>query len=323
VLFVSGCGSVASFLMMLVTTTMPGLLAARALGGVAAAGETVAQALLTDGVSASDHPSAIATLGAVRGAGTLFGPLLGALVAFTLPSNPFGGAIVLSVVLACIPLLMTAAYMRRHPHQPSVVKLSGAPDRDQAAPPTVRTRVWTAIGLTGFIAVPTALLITVAPIFIQRVYGAGPGETGLLLSSGVVAVILSRLLLLPVLVRRLGVWARLATTAVLTALGAAAAPYQSSLVAFGVAMSVLAVGASGALTFTSAFVAEVAPVARRGEFLGWNAAAYSLMIVVSALAGGVLFDRLGPGAPFLIGVGSAVAATVLAVASGVLSCPRH
>jgi MFS family permease len=71
----------------------------------------------------------------------------------------------------------------------------------------------------------------------------------------------------------------------------------------------LTVGQGLVQTTMSSTLAGRADPARRGEVLGAQQSAGGLARVVGPLLGGVLFQRVGPGAPYV--VGAAVMAVVL------------
>ena len=60
-----------------------------------------------------------------------------------------------------------------------------------------------------------------------------------------------------------------------------------------------------------AFVADVAPVARRGTAFGWYNAALGAGALLASVLFGVLYDRLGHAAAFTTGAALALAAAVL------------
>jgi MFS family permease len=75
------------------------------------------------------------------------------------------------------------------------------------------------------------------------------------------------------------------------------------------ALLALTVGQGLVQTTMSSTLAGRADPARRGEVLGAQQSAGGLARVVGPLLGGVLFQRVGPGAPYV--VGAAVMAVVL------------
>ena len=65
-----------------------------------------------------------------------------------------------------------------------------------------------------------------------------------------------------------------------------------------------------------ALVADFAPAAKRGSFLGLYHSAIGATAVVASVLAGVLWDQVGPGAPFALGAATALAAaTLLALVS--------
>ncbi len=64
-----------------------------------------------------------------------------------------------------------------------------------------------------------------------------------------------------------------------------------------------------------ALVAELAPAERRGSFLGLYHTTIGLTAVLASVLAGVLWDQVGPAAPFALGASTGLAAAVLLAGS--------
>jgi MFS family permease len=62
---------------------------------------------------------------------------------------------------------------------------------------------------------------------------------------------------------------------------------------------------------SKALVSNLVPAERRGAFLGLHAMAIGLTAVVASVIAGVLWDQVGPAAPFALGAATGIAAAVL------------
>ncbi|MEX2157877.1 MAG: MFS transporter [Dehalococcoidia bacterium] len=62
---------------------------------------------------------------------------------------------------------------------------------------------------------------------------------------------------------------------------------------------------------SKALVSNLVPADRRGAFLGLHATAIGLTAVVASVLAGVLWDQVGPAAPFALGAATGIAAAVL------------
>ena len=77
----------------------------------------------------------------------------------------------------------------------------------------------------------------------------------------------------------------------------------------------LAVGQGFVSPTLTALVAAEAPPERRGEVLGWVQSSGAMARIVGPVSAGILFDAVGPGAPFL--VGAVFYGVALAVVAGI------
>ena len=316
VLLITVFGSAASYVGMLLSSSLGGLFVFRAVGGAASSNESIAQALVTDGLESGKHASALATLGAVKNVGTISGPIIGgALAALVAPAILFHATLGVALAVALCTLLATfvvfrGAFGRRAPEAAKAARTEpstsrGLPARD----------VLGALAGTALVAVPTALLFSITALYVDAVFGWDARHTGLLLGLCTAGVVLSRLFLVPRISARVKPNTGLAIMASVTSVGLTGAAVSTHGVAFFVFYILFAVGCSGALVFTATTVSIRAPAAARGQYLGWNQATYALATVVSALLYGAVFEKLGPQAPFYIGI--ATIALVAAAAWGV------
>jgi MFS family permease len=286
----------------------------RIIDGISGASVSVAQAAVGDVAAPDQRPRLFGLLGAAFGIGFVVGPALGALAALGGPRVPFFVAAVLAGVNALV-----AARRLPETHRPSL------PERRQPDPAHLRREprrnplavLTAAHGVSQLIAVAFLTLLSFSAfeatfaLFGHARLGFEIGSSAAVFAAiGLVIVVVQGGLVHPVAVR-LGELGTLRAGLVALAGGLLGLAFVHSWLALVPALLALTVGEGLANTTMSSALAGRAPPGRRGVMLGAQQSAGGLARVLGPLLGGVLFERVGVGAPYVVGAAVIVVALLL------------
>ena len=275
---------------------LPLLFAARILDGASGASVAVAQAAVGDIATPAERPRLLGLLGAAFGVGFVLGPALGGVFALIDPSTPF------FVAAAIAGLNAATAWFRL----PETRGDGAAADHPGLAPLVAawKDRVIVGLIVTAFLALTAfSAFEATFSLFAKVELHLGESATyGVFTVIGLFIVLVQVRVVRPT-VRRRGeadtVRAGLVLNAVGLVLLAGATVAGWALAA--PALLVLTLG-QGLVTPTlaSALSGRV-DASRRGRVLGAQQSAGALARVIGPLAGGALFQHVGPAAPPLAG----------------------
>jgi DHA1 family tetracycline resistance protein-like MFS transporter len=274
----------------------------RVVDGISGASVSVAQAAVSDVAPPEQRARLFGLLGAAFGIGFVAGPAIGALAALGGPRVPFFVAAGLAGVNA-------------------VVAIRRLPETHRAdSPPAVRSGNPLAAlargrGVGSLIAVAFGALVAFSAfeatfaLFGQRRLGLNVGSSAAVFAVIGLAIVVVQGGLVHGIVTRLGELGTLRAGLVLDAVGLLGLAFVRSWLGLAPALLALTVGQGLVQTTMSSALAGRADPARRGEVLGAQQSAGGLARVIGPLLGGVLFQRIGPGSPYI--AGAAVTAVVL------------
>jgi DHA1 family tetracycline resistance protein-like MFS transporter len=281
----------------------------RVIDGASGASVSVAQGAVADVAGPADRARLLGMLSAAFGVGFVIGPAIGSLAALGGPHVPFyvAGAIALvNGIVAIFRLPETRPTAVEHEVEAAARHSAKAPHGPHAA-------VLVRLAVVGF-------LVTCAfsgfeatfSLFARRRFG---------LTEASVAAVFVGIGVLLVLVqgggvgqvtKRLGVARTVQTAIVLNVLGMVLLAGADSWPVLVPALALLSIGQGLAVPSLTAMVVERAPVARRGESLGFQQSASALARIGGPALGGALFDHAGVPWPYVVG------AMLLGVALAVL-----
>ncbi|MDQ1356019.1 MAG: transporter, family, tetracycline resistance protein [Acidimicrobiaceae bacterium] len=304
----------------------------RVIDGISGASVSVAQAAVSDVATPEQRARLFGLLGAAFGIGFVAGPALGALAELAGPRVPF----YVAAALAGINCLVA---IRRLPetHHPGEriqpgdriqpgertqpgERIQPGPATADFAPSVVRPRnplaalaggrgVGTLIGVAfGALMAFSAFEATFA-LFGQRRLGFGVGSSAAVFAALGLVIVGVQVAVVHKVVTRIGETATLRAGLLIDTVGLLVLAFAHTWLGLVPALLALTVGQGLVQTTMSSTLAGRADPARRGEVLGAQQSAGGLARVVGPLLGGVLFQRVGPGAPYV--VGAAVMAVVL------------
>lgn len=278
----------------------------RLVDGISGASVSVAQASVSDVARPEQRARLFGLLGAAFGLGFVAGPAIGALAALAGPRVPFYVAAALAGINALVAI-------KRLPetHPPGSRGAGGGWSRNPLA------ALAGGRGVSTFIAVAFGALVAFSAfeatfaLFGQRRLGLGIGPTAAVFAVIGLVIVFVQGALVHGVVSRIGETATLRAGLFVDAVGLVVLAFARSWLGVAPALLALTVGQGLVQTTMSSVLAGRADPARRGEVLGAQQSAGGLARVVGPLLGGVLFQRVGPGAPYLAGAGVMAAVLVL------------
>lgn len=291
VLILSLVGTALGSLLTGLAGSLPLLFAGRILDGASGASVSVAQAAVADLSPPDQRARLFGLLSAAFGVGFVAGPALGALAALGGTRLPF----------------LVAAGLAGANAVAAIFRLSETRDRGAGPEPVAaedddRRRGLVQLVLVAFVSLLafSAFEATFA-LFGERRLDLGPASTGAVFTAiGLVLVLVQTSLVHPT-VSRLGEIRTLQIALGVNAAGLLMLSAVHSWWALVPALLFLVVGQGLAMpSLTSAFSAR-ASVARRGGALGVQQSASGLARVAGPLAGGLVFEHIGLGAPYVGG----------------------
>src|SRR5258706_2392920 len=321
VLILSQAGTLVALLLSGSAFSLPLLYVARIIDGLTGGNISVAQAYLADITDVRNRARGLGLVSAAFGAGLIFGPAFGALMAATFgPRVPFFFAAAVSAltVTLCWRLLPESLTPERRAALAAASAAGTNASRRQAL---LRTPGVLAIFFIGFLAqlsffsfqstfvlwTEAVLYPTRDPQFVQTAVG------GCLTFVGVVGIITQFWLVGP-LVHRFGERSLVASGTLIRGLAWA---LMAALPVVGVmlpALLLIAVGGNVAIPALIALLTYLVPGDQRGFSIGMMESVQGVGRIAGPIAAGWLFEHVSPNAPFWLAA-VASAATVIASAA--------
>ncbi len=306
-------GSSAGYLIYGFADSFGWLLLSRALHGVCAATVPTAQAYIADTTSEEERTHGMGMIGAAFGLGFVLGPALGGMLGHASLRTP----VFLASALTFANLLFAYARLPES-HQPETgVRLELA---RVAAPLITLPRDLARHHLARLFA--TAFLVTFAlaaleatfALMIPQVYGYGAFGVGALLALAGLVQALAQGYLVGRMAPRFGEarLLRIGLIALILGLGPLAS-VGSRTVMIGL-LALLSLGYGLSSPSIASLISKRTARHLQGEVLGVNQSALSLARIFGPVAGGLVYDWLGPAAPYVGGAAAAVLALMLATA---------
>jgi MFS family permease len=136
-------------------------------------------------------------------------------------------------------------------------------------------------------------MMTIFPVYIKDQFQVPESQFGLIMATNAAMVVLFQYPLTRILERyRLG--SALAVGALFVSLGVGSVAFFTSFPMFLVSMVVVTIGELIFAPSSTAFVADVAPEAMRGRYMGVYGMTWGLAFGLGPIAGGLINDNLGP-----------------------------
>jgi MFS family permease len=278
----------------------------RIVDGISGASVSVAQAAVGDVAAPDQRPRLFGLLGAAFGIGFVIGPALGALAAIWGPRVPFFVAAVLAAANALV-----AARRLPETHHPGADTPSGERRRNPLAALAAAHGVSQLIGVAFLTLLSFSAFEATFALFGQARLGFNIGSSAAVFAViGLVIVVVEGGLVHPVVVR-LGELGTLRAGLIALAGSLLGLAFVRSWAVLVPVLLALTVGEGLAQTTMSSALAGRAPPGRRGVMLGAQQSAGGLARVLGPLLGGVLFQQVGVGAPYVAGAAFSAVALLL------------
>ena len=316
-------GSSLSYLIYGFTASFAGLLISRAVHGACAATISTAQAYVADTTEESKRAHAMGMIGAAFGLGFVLGPAVGGLLGAISLRTP----VLFAAALTFANLIFAAVWLpeSRDPQALSRGAERGARTGSREGSragsrwsfdlPRLlgRHRTIAPLFLVAFlITLAIAALEATFALTVPAVYGyAAAGVGGLLAFAGLVQAI-AQGYLVGKLVPRTGEAALMVAGAAALAVGLAPLGSWPSHAALYGMLVLIASGYGFGTTAVATLISRRTARELQGEALGLNQSVLSLARVIGPIAGGMVYQSMGPAAPYLGAAAIAAVAMVLA-----------
>jgi multidrug resistance protein len=288
----------------------------RIVDGISGASVSVAQASVTDLAPPDQRARLLGLLGAAFGLGFVAGPAIGSLAALGGPHVPFLVAAAIAAVNAVVaafrlpetrPGVRSQGFTRDSGSPgPPIARKTSEFRHDAAIEPLVDARVRHQLG--GLLVVAFSSLVAFSAfeatfgLFGERRLGLRLASTGAVFTAiGVLIAFVNAGLVHP-MVARFGEARTLRTGLLLNAGGLAILPFVHSWWVLVPALVLLTTGQGLVTPTMAATVAGRVGEDRRGAALGAQQSAGGLARVLGPALGGLAFERIGVGAPYVAGV---------------------
>ncbi len=286
------------------------LLAARAIHGACAATISTAQAYVADTTDERDRAKGMGLVGAAFGLGFVLGPALGGILGHSSLRTPVFFASALTFAN-----FIFAAFRLPESHYPD---RSARLDLRQFIAPIValprellRHRLARMFAIAFLLTFSFAALEATFALMVPAVYGYGAFGIGVLLAfTGMIQAITQGYLLGPI-AHKVGEARLLRLGLIAMALGLAPMGTIASHGALLAMLAVIAVGYGFASPSIASLISRNTESHLQGEVLGVNQSALSLARICGPIAGGVLYQMMGPSAPYAGGAAIALLAFTL------------
>ncbi|HUO04063.1 MAG TPA: MFS transporter [Candidatus Binataceae bacterium] len=287
------------------------LLASRALHGACAGTISTAQAYVADTTDDKNRARGMGMIGAAFGLGFVLGPALGGLLGQWGLRTPvfFAAGLTLgNFVFAGIRLPES-----HHPDKSQPLERGGIIEPLLALPRELtRHRLTRLFGIAFLVTSAIAALETTFALTAAAVYGYGAVGVGMTLAFAGVVQAVTQGYLLGKVVKRVGEqslvkWGALALAVGLAPLGTLASPFAMLAL-----MAILSLGYGLASPSIASLISRNTAGHLQGEVLGVNQSAMSLARICGPIMGGLLYQAIGPAAPYISGAAIAVVALAMA-----------
>ena len=262
----------------------------RILDGASGASVAVAQGAVADIAPPEQRARLMGMLGAAFGVGFVVGPALGGLAALGGPHVPFYLAGSIAAINA------VAAMIRLPETRPDTSHITEKSQRGTALSPALKR-----FALVGFLSMlGFAGFEATFSIWGQKQFGFTEGSASIVfVFVGVTLVAVQGGLIGP-LTEKLGSRKLLRIGLSLVAVGLLLLGFTTTWPLLFVALFLLSLGQGMSGPSGGALVAELAPVERRGEAIGYQQSTAAFGRVAGPVMAGALFDHVGISAPFLV-----------------------
>ena len=313
VLIASQIGTVASFALMALTSSLGGLFAARIIDGITGGNVIVAQAYITDITTREKRTQGLGVIFAAFGLGHIFGPALGGMIAAAFGSHAtfliaaFVSLLTVTLTWRLLPESLTAE--RRAERTARVAKMRVSDVTGNSA-----LLIILFIGFCAQFSIAvlqsTLALFGEAVVFAESPASQQSLGVGLLLTAVGVGQLVTQLFFLRPLVRRYGERRLVVVGAFIRGLGMLTmVVFTAPLMIGSVSLMMVAIASGLMMPSLQSLATTTSPDEISGGVLGVYNSSTTLGIIFGTALGGVLFAA-GPRFPYLL-AGAVLMFTVL------------
>jgi DHA1 family tetracycline resistance protein-like MFS transporter len=313
VLIGSQIGTVLSFGLMALSTSMAGLFAARIIDGVTGGNIIVAQAYITDITTRDKRTQGLGVIFAAFGLGNIFGPALGGLI-----SAAFGahGTFFAAALVSLLTVTLTRLFLReslppeRRAERTAVVAKMTARDVTGNQPLLIILFIGFCAQFSIAILQATLALFGEAVVFADSPLSMQSLGVGLLMTGIGVGQFITQLFFLRPAVKRFGERRLVVVGAFFRALGMLSLVVLTAPILVGsVSMMTIAISSGLMMPSLQSLATTTTAEEMSGGVLGVYNSSTTLGLIFGTALGGVLFS-IGPRVPYLV-AGAMLLFTVL------------
>ncbi|MDO8431970.1 MAG: MFS transporter [Candidatus Binatus sp.] len=290
------------------------LLAARAIHGACAATISTAQAYVADTTDERDRAKGMGLIGAAFGLGFVLGPAVGGILGHTSLRAPvfFASALTFGNFLFAAFRLPESHYpdrSRRLDLRHFIAPVLAIPRE------LVQHRLARMFAIAFLLTFSFATLEATFALMVPAIYGYGAFGIGVLLAFTGLMQAVAQGYLLGVIVHKVGEARLVRLGLVAMAIGLAPMGTIASRDALLAMLAIIAVGYGLASPSIASLISRNTERHLQGEVLGVNQSALSLARICGPIAGGILYQLMGPSAPYF--GGAAIALLAFALCNGI------
>ncbi|MGE0450424.1 MAG: MFS transporter [Vicinamibacterales bacterium] len=292
VLVFSLAGTVLSFVMLAMATSITMLFLARIVDGLSGGNISTARAYVADVTQPKDRARAYGLIGAAFGLGFIMGPALSGVLATVSYTAPVWAAAAITLVATLMAWFWLPETVHRQPAG------TGMPFRnlvEMMRRPGLRRMLW--IDFIYWFAF--AIFQTTFALFMARRFGFGVSQTGYIFAAfGVLGAVVQGALIRPILYR-LGDKTTFLLGLACTTVGLIGATLAATLVSFTFALVWMAFGIGFGHPTVTALVSRSARTDEQGRVQGAAGAMESLGRAIGPVWGNAALQRFGDSMPYL------------------------
>lgn len=297
ILILSQLGSVAGYILLGLTHSLPLLFLARIIDGATGGNISIAQAVMADLTDKKTRAKGMGLLGAAFGLGFMLGPALGGFLSrygFALPAFFAAGVGIITTITTAL-FLQETVNLKTAKTNPRT-RFSWANLRQ-----ILTTRPISDLIITFFLlSLAFSGMQGIYALFVQVKFGWGPTEMGYLFGLVGIVAIISQLKILPALLTRFGERTTLTISVPLLATGFGLVSIAPNVTIMLLANTLIPIGNTLANPTITAIATESIPPDEYGETLGILQSAGSLGRIYGPIIAGELFARFNHTTPFQV-----------------------
>lgn len=309
-LVISQIGTAIGFFLLGIAQTLPLLYLSRIIDGITGGNISIAQAYIADITTKKDRAKGMGVIGAAFGLGFMLGPAVGGY----LSNFSFAAPAFFATVVALFTALMTILFLQETVNTKKAVKSQKTEFSFQTLIQILSQQPLGLLILVFFmISLAFSGLQATYALWALDKFGFGPSQIGYLFTYIGLLAVISQILILPRVVKRLGEAKTIKYSLPIIAVGFLMIPFSIHLALLLIANALIVIGNSLSSPSISALASENVDEKEFGGALGILQSGASLGRILGPILGGILFARFSPNAPFVISGGILILTSLLCI----------